>query len=115
MPYSLTQWAIGSADDNPYAAPEQSARVLHGICPERAAEVGAFLTEPLTTSAVVAFDPATRIATTASGTQYRLDGDPEPAYAAWCKANGHDFTRLLAGRLPTPSPSSATPAREGAK
>ena len=107
MPYSLTEWAIGYDDGGDgYRAPEQCAKVLHGICPARAAQVGAFLMEPITTSAVVAYDPETRVATTASGSKYRLEGEPKAEYAEWCKANGYDPSRVLGG--PTAGGDCAT-------
>lgn len=90
MPYSLTEWSIGLDGGDGYRAPEICERVLHGHCPERGRS-GPYIR----TSPVDDYDPVTRIATTRSGSQYRLDGEPAAEYAAWCRENGHDYTRLF--------------------
>lgn len=97
MIHDLTRWAIhqDSRGCGPYSAPEQYATLLSGLCPTRAAEVNAFLQEPLTTSPVVSYNPVTKIVTTRSGTQYRLVGEPSDEYVAWCHKDGVDTMRAL--------------------
>lgn len=90
--YALLFWSIQTDHgDDPYKAPEQSAIRLHGVCPERAAEVhreGGSGEPTVSTTRVVAFDPATLVATTRSGSRYRLEGPPSDSYATWCREQG---------------------------
>lgn len=99
MVYDLTEWAcVRLPCENPYAAPETYQTVyLTGKCPARASEVSRTGNPEhvVTTSRVVKWDPATRIATTNSGTRYRLVGPPEAGFKKWCDANGIDIDKSL--------------------
>jgi hypothetical protein len=91
--HDMTDWAVVPGErDNPYIAPEVAGICLWGLCPTRAAVVGRSgdPTHKVYTTPVAEYDPTTRIATTRSGTRYRLVGDPAPDYAAWCKEKGYD-------------------------
>ena len=94
---TLTEWAVvHDAPASAYLAPEQGRVCLSGKCDERARALSLPLGERLTTSAVEAFDPTTKVARTFSGSEYRLDGPPSEAYAKWCEANGYDPVASLA-------------------
>ena len=97
MIYDLKSWSLHAEPMSPYAAPEQAVIQLGGLCAQRAVEVGLAPLEPILTSRVTGFDKATRIATTKSGSQYRLVGEPEAGYAEWCRVNGHADPVALLG------------------
>lgn len=98
MIHNLTEWSLVCDPNDGYKAPEQLHQRLSGKAPTRRKEQGKpeyRWRDVITTSHVVGFVAETGIATTASGTQYRLVGPPSAPYAAWCANHGHDPLRLL--------------------
>ncbi len=75
MERTLTNWAIRSEGD-PYMAPERRRIYLSGFCNG----------SRITTSHVVEV-VAPRVYRTRSGSVYRLVGDPDPGYVAFCAEN----------------------------
>jgi hypothetical protein len=77
QPKIITAWAICKDPVDPYKPPEASRLYLSGVCNGK----------PITTSYVQDI-VAPRTYRTRTGSFYRLEGDPDPEYVAFCKKNG---------------------------
>lgn len=85
----LENWSLNMNEDNPYLAPELRAIRLSGECESRAKEITKTgHISHITTSRIINYNEETKIASTKSGTQYKL-GQPNPDYVKWCSDNGY--------------------------
>jgi hypothetical protein len=73
---AITDWAIRA---DPYSPPECRRLWITGITPDTGKTIR-------TNYVLKKFGPLTY--ETASGSHYRLEGPPDPEYAAFCKENG---------------------------
>ena len=64
--YKMEQWSLTYGESNPYLAPELRTKKLHGVCKERAAELGVPECDEITTTRIVSYED--NIVTTRSGT-----------------------------------------------
>lgn len=92
---ALSLWAVHPSETDGYTAPERCTAFLSGICPERETSSRDPAKDRLRTSPVEKFNARWRIATTRSGTRYRLVGRPLPAYAKWCRQHNYGGCALL--------------------
>lgn len=78
----LTNWAICADRPDPYKPPEWDLRYLSGTCDGK----------NITTSHVVDI-VGPRLYRTRSGSLYKLEGDPNPAYVEYCRRLGITLDR----------------------
>ncbi len=86
----MEQWSLTHGESNPYLAPELRTKKLHGVCKERAMELGGHESEKITTSTIISYE--NNIVTTKSGKKYEL-GEPSKDYVKWCEENGFSDPR----------------------